>query len=1445
MTKGNPLSERYRREAPVDADVVIHPSDRAWRGIEKLQRTDPARARVLWSSLEKLYYLRNWSPGNPNSSLRICTVGKDAQDYTVYKFRGDHKHIRGFFRLVRDSELSDLPIVLIDDLSTAHDDEMTTLRAVLNRQVTEEQLLALESDVTVAVEPDERKSGPMPGRPGMRYHQLLNVPYEEIDSAITWASSAANIVPTQEQIESIWAPAPVLINGQAGTGKTSMLAIRAAWVIRNVREAGTTARFLCTAYSRPVVELLRANVNDAILYKMRQGATPEQDGVCEFITFPDVLLRLLDEKQRQVYLDRENRVTFGRFNREFFQREKRYGRVGDGVNAEFVWYAIRCFLKGYGEDRPLTIADFSSVGKEGLIPKKLTQELTRGELEESIRIFSRYTKWLSEKGLFDDIDLARSAWLKVRDKPPQRYDEIYLDEAQDLTRVEFKVLESLLSPESEIPSTGFRMALAGDPLQTIHPTGFNWARIRALLYQGEDIRQTDLKINQRTPQPIVDLANAIQRRRTHYGLESLVEQDAREQSGRLPACYQVDSPKDDDAIVSLLKSPLPNTALIIWAEDVQDILEFLREDPHVNRVARDLLGDSLVEGIIAGVDDDQHLDTLLASMKLFTVSSIKGQEFARVIFYKLAAHSQFQKFASETIADLPVGEEFHSRIPILYHLNRLYVATTRSTQHLFILDTTVAVENVWSRFQEIDLSRRYQLASLLDDPALAPDDKLDWVQDAKRYLNIFREEQDARWLAYAKDCLNRARDNADAKALLIEVNAETKEQEAAKASRKGLPTAVQLWREAGNLWDQSPMFYQKAAKCYVSAESWLDLRRVLGVSTKRTSEHEGWYLYAEMQVGRKEGTQVAAETYLDFLDRNRKLPVKEEWTDYLSSQLKRFKLAPGLLKLHDEILWSGNRSELKHPQQLAQALFDLGELLELVRFIDRRNLHRQLPKFYSDANLKLALVSEAQGRWNEAARYWKALAEHEVEEKETVKAYVSAGDAFAKAAIAGASGDWSEAAHCYEEAGPDFARQRAIAEAEAVSRVGNILSGIKTLSSAIAKGWIVEGPLRERYDNRQVSERLVEWAKVAPLPSLASDQDALSSVATAYLHLGRREDLKEHLKRLLPHASGNHKMAIHRRIGGMEEEDRNIVSAVTHFEEANDYEKAWALARHQRESFDPQDLVRLEGRFLSQQYKRQREPYREDADRAILLLTEVGDITIVKELEELRLSREKELSAKVRLLLSKTVNLDSLISAINVVNSTTADPQTLEARLILIKELVNKPQLVQQGLIQMRASLGAWTRDPTFVLPARKELSPQQWGTVVEAAQDDLASKEYFRMFSSEHDWARDGFRRAMSRMRQEFMERARTDDKQMEFVRSLDRELADAEASWTEGRSVALAKSQTEIQLMRTKLASETVPELRERWKKSGIPGSSVATKELLIEGYLAYWLEKGNESV
>ena len=106
------------------------------------------------------------------------------------------------------------------------------------------------------------------------------------------------------------------------------------------------------------------------------------------------------------------------------------------------------------------------------------------------------------------------------------YPAVFCDEAQDFTNIELELIERLsVYSDRELP--GFLakhvpFGFAGDPFQTLNPTGFNWNAVQSSFYE-KIIRQLDgsgtaklnfnfkeLLFNYRSSEEIVKLVNLIQ-----------------------------------------------------------------------------------------------------------------------------------------------------------------------------------------------------------------------------------------------------------------------------------------------------------------------------------------------------------------------------------------------------------------------------------------------------------------------------------------------------------------------------------------------------------------------------------------------------------------------------------------------------------------------------------------------------------------------------------------------------------------------------------------------------------------------------------------------------------------------------------------------------------------------------------------------------------------------
>ena len=293
-----------------------------------------------------------------------------------------------------------------------------------------------------------------------------------------------------------------------------------------------------------------------------------------------------------------------------------------------------------------------------------------------------------------------------------------------------------------------------------------------------------------------------------------------------------------------------------------------------------------------------------------------------------------------------------------------------------------------------------------------------------------------------------------------------------------------------------------------------------------------------------------------------------------------------------------------------------------------------------------------------------------------------------------------------------------------------------------------------------------------------------------------------------------------------------VAPATLNYERAGEFEKAWSLGRKAADGLTRDRLARLEGRFLAWRFEHQREPSREDADRAIMLLGEAGETAAVREVEALRLSREKDLLAKVRLVISKGVAMEPFMSSLRLVNSAAPGNRTPEARAFLLAVLAQSQDLQSHSVVEIRTAVKGWLSDTEAQRLAREQLSLEQFGVAVEFSMDEVRAKEFFLAEAAQNEWARDGYRRTIRRMLRDTGQRSKTESEQKQYVETLERELAEAETRWSvQAGAPADELSGSDLLLMRTTLEGEPISRLRERCLEVGLPEIPGAGKSVLVE--------------
>ena len=358
-------------------------------------------------------------------------------------------------------------------------------------------------------------------------------------------------------------------------------------------------------------------------------------------------------------------------------------------SADLVWHIIRTYIKGMA---------FSS--HEYLTP---TAYLDLPRKQKSVAdtdyefVFKNFWPWYQDycqkNTGWDDQDLALA--VLGHGTVPTCYPAIFCDEAQDFTALELKILYHLsLFSERTVPPyaiSNIPFVFAGDPLQTLNPTGFRWEAVKSSFhdfllkpFEGRvrtkcDLNYQELAANYRSSKPVVDFCNYIQLLRLClFGdTYSVRPQEAwfTDEYASIPFLISVNSPE--------ARELLSYSALVIIPD--------CHEDEEGDYVNKDKLLNDMVE-----------LDETGTPSNVLSPTMAKGLEYDEiVVLYRFGATcptTLIERICNKKHLDA----EQSVRIEWEYFFNRLYVAASRARRRLVILDEPETFETLWKAFRERD-----------------------------------------------------------------------------------------------------------------------------------------------------------------------------------------------------------------------------------------------------------------------------------------------------------------------------------------------------------------------------------------------------------------------------------------------------------------------------------------------------------------------------------------------------------------------------------------------------------------------------------------------------------------------------------------------------------------------------------------------------------------------
>ena len=602
---------------------------------------------------------------------------------------------------------------------------------------------------------------------------------------------------------------PVFINGRAGSGKSTMLFYLFADYCYRYQKYYLQHRQRLTQVPHPLfltyneqllrkakegVEKLLKSHHKFLLETNAQGNKPSID-LC-FKSFQQFLLSLLPPEESDKF-DPDKYICFHEFRQRCGRRYSRY-------SPELCWHIIRTFIKG------CTL----SGQNDGYMTPDDYQEVPRRERSLSVEIFQAiykqvwpwYHQLTTREGYWDDQDLIRKVLEVRRDELPV-YTAIFCDEAQDFTSLELRLIMQLsIFSHCDLypPVWCLPFAFAGDPFQTLNPTGFRWESVKATFFDQviaalDPTRQLNLTMtfyelesNYRSSSSIVKVTNLIHLwRHILFKIQELKPQESWQS--------YLDSPIPQKFIFGqknfsgeALQQHIEKSPIFIVPCEAGGELDYIRRDEFLSPLFPDATEENPPKNILSAIQ-------------------AKGLEFPLVILYKFG--DQFAKeFNQRLLIDYVQKTENHP-LELEYFFNKLYVAASRGMSDLVVIDTEIGDRCLW----------QYATVEIIEERSQLYQDEY-WLNQVNHRENWESYIGGVRW---GDNLGGLQRDNRASQAQEFEDNG--RNQKDATSMRR----AKQFYRELGSL--------EKADICEAFALKFDKRFREAGrLFLKRGQELEAW-----------------------------------------------------------------------------------------------------------------------------------------------------------------------------------------------------------------------------------------------------------------------------------------------------------------------------------------------------------------------------------------------------------------------------------------------------------------------------------------------------------------------------------------------------------------------------------------------------------------------------
>ena len=425
------------------------------------------------------------------------------------------------------------------------------------------------------------------------------------------------------------APAPLILVGSAGSGKTAL-------TLEKLRLA--RGRVLYVTQSAFLAQSAQA-IYFAHGFEA-EGQEPEFLSYREFI------------ETVQVPPGRE--LDFAAFTGWFERYRSAAKQATGGLDAHALFEEFRGVISSRAD---------GVLGRDAYLALGVRQSLLAAEQRAAVfDLFEKYRAWLATSGLFD-VNLVAHDWLS---KARPTYDFMVVDEVQDLTSVQLALLLKTLAKPGQF-------LLCGDSNQIVHPNFFSWSAVKTLFWQDESLARAQtisvLRANFRNAQAVTQLANRLLKiKHARFGSidreSNFLVQATAQSTGSVQLLADKDSTRRE--LNAKTRGSTQFAVLVLRDEDKAAVRAQFQTP------------------LVFSVHEAKGLE--YANVILVDMVSSQRQAFAEI-----AKGVQPQDLAGDTLDYSRARDKTdHSLELFKFYVNALYVALTRAVDQLLLVESDTA-----------------------------------------------------------------------------------------------------------------------------------------------------------------------------------------------------------------------------------------------------------------------------------------------------------------------------------------------------------------------------------------------------------------------------------------------------------------------------------------------------------------------------------------------------------------------------------------------------------------------------------------------------------------------------------------------------------------------------------------------------------------------------------